>query len=507
MKRYIDLLQESFQKNKDNILVIDAATGKQFTYGEIHDLSLRFSSFLESKGIKKGDHIAVLLPNCVEYMIFYFACMHIGAIPIPVNHRLHPEEIEYILSNSDAKAIIASPSLQKLIPQTISKDQIMILNPFIEEGKETFISFLKEQKPYSVPFGNISDDDLCIIVYTSGTTKRPKGVMIPYKMPLCNGSTFANVLNIPSGLRFYGILSMAYLGGFYNLMLIPMLVNGSIVLDEAFSPRTALHFWDTVKKYKISALWVVPSIMSILLTVDRSEVGREYAKNNIKLGLVGTAPLPVSMKKTFEEKYSFPLYENYGLSETMFISTNSPRYSQNKAVGKSMPTCSIMILNDNGKPCKQGEPGEIAIKSSYVMKGYYKNEEETNNVLRNGTFYTGDVGYLDDEGYLHISDRKKDIIIRGGVNISPKEIEEVIMNSGMANEAAVVGIPHELYGEEIVAAVIPNEKYSEEKLRAFCKNHLSDFKLPKEFRIFETLPKSVTGKVQKQNIRKILSGK
>ncbi len=501
-KTEIDKIRDIFRRNREQVFIIDAKSGATCTYSQLEELSLKCASLLREKGISKGDRIAAVLGNCIELELLYFACMHLGAIIVPVNPRLKSEEIDYIVSNSGAKLIFIMEGMMYELEKSYAR--------FFPVDSD-FLELIKKQNSQGASAFQASDEEVFMIIYTSGTTKFPKGVTVTYKNIIKNGSTFVKFLGMPKGLRFYNVLALAYLGGIYNLTFIPFLAEGSIVLEEPFSAKLALNFWKNIIKFNVSALWFTPSIISTLLALDRSGEGVAYSKN-IKLALVGTAPLSIVLKKKFEEKYAITLYENYGLSETFFITSNSPLLKSNRGVGKTLPGCEVHIVDENAGRLGVGKTGEVVAKTEYATAGYYKNDEETTNTIRNGMVYTGDIGYINSQGYLSITGRKKDMIKRGGIAISPKEIEECILSGGLADEVAVVGIPEELAGERIVAFVIQNKDQAAKKdkaarnpdeaqIIAHCKLHLADFKVPEKVVFVNDFPRSVTGKVQKNKLK------
>ena len=513
----INRLRDIFKRNRNKTFIVDALNGKEYTYADIERLSLNYAAYLEEvHGVKKGDKIAISLPNCIEFTLLYFACMQAGAITVPINPKLHEQEIKYILENSEAKVAYTTKTIEKALKEAPSlADDIRITSftPLHERrgSEKDEFDLLKEanrkRDTAKRPFDKVEDEDTIVIIYTSGTTKRPKGVMIEYKNLIGNGLLFSKTIGAGPHSRFYNILPLAYLGGFYNLTMIPFLSEGSSVLEETFCPKVALGFWERAKRFRVNTLWLVPTIISILLSIDRSNADDKLG-NDIKLALVGTAPLPAALKKRFEERYGLILYENYALSETFFISTNSPSMQENKGVGKIMPMCTVTITDESGKALKAGETGEIIVKTPYVMKGYYKNEEETKATIREGRLYTGDVGHIDRDRYLFITDRKKDIIIRGGINISPKEIEDVICTNPLVNEVAVIGIPNENSGEEIIAVVKANLELKPKDIRSICLANLAAFKVPERVILTGDFPRSVTGKIQKNKLREmIIQGK
>lgn len=516
VKEQVNKLIESFEKNKDRIYLVDSLTKKQFLYKDIEDLSLRFASLLGEKNIKKGDMIAVFLPNCIEFVLLYFACMQIGAIPVPINPKLSKDEINVILVNSDAKCLVTSKSAEKLVEEMKdSVHNIQSIISFVPSSKDQsceFLNKIKSKEKYSeTSFSSIEDEDTFIIVFTSGTTKQPKGVMVSYKGFIKNGRSYLELQKLDVDSRFFIILSLAYMAGFYNLLLVPFIGGASVVLENIFDLKVAFNFWNTVKENSVNVLWFVPSIMSAILKLDRKQIGIDYCRqSNIKTTLCGTAPLKTSLKKEFEDKYSLTVYENYGSTEGLFVSTNSPSLPKVQGVGKPLPDFELTIIDEDGNICETGKIGDITLKTDQLMKGYYRNPEETGKSMKNGAFLSGDTGYLDEEGYLHVAGRKKDMIIRGGINISPKEIEEVIMNSNLTSEAAVIGMPDELKGEKIVAFI--NAKPEHQNLKAgdikeHCKQHLARFKIPEHVFFVKEFPRSVNGKIQKNKLKEIIAEK
>lgn len=551
----IEILRNVFLKNKDSVFLIDSLSGREFTYAQIEHLSLQLASVLAAKSIQKRDKVALLLPNSVEFVVLYFSCMQLGAIPVPININLAAKDISHILSNSNARMLIAENNLQEQINEIIRPKEMgheklapekSIITFFIQTIRKTpeepfalldGIDALKKDSELSsriyhypiTSFSTIEDDDSIIIVYTSGTTSLPKGVEFTYKNMIANAFAFIETVRLNNLHRFYGILPLSYMAGFYNLMFVPFLAGGSIVIEKTFDFSVNLSFWKKIKRYKINALWLVPSIISSLLPFAYPKEAQDYCnRGNISLIFSGTAPLPESVRKSFEDKFNLSVYNTYGLSELLFISVNSPFLSSVKGVGKALPGCTVAIIGQEGKELPQGERGEIAVLSLYRMRGYFGISSSAWNSVgervgkekarveepKSIFFPTGDVGYLDAENYLHITDRKKDLIIRGGINISPAEIEEVIINSKMVRDAAVVGVPDNLQGEKIVAVIEPlaeagtesdsPEKFSETALLDHCRRFLSSFKMPEQCICVSSFPRSVTGKVQKNKLKELI---
>ncbi|MFQ5673899.1 MAG: class I adenylate-forming enzyme family protein, partial [Nitrospinales bacterium] len=476
----IEYIESVFRENADREFVVDSNLDLSLTYRDVFELSGVVARVFLERGACSGKNIAIILPNCFEFVLVYFACMHHGVVPVPVNPSLLGKEASFIVETSGAEVLVTSEKLAVQFASCVESfgERAMALplaGDCKEEGRrlDWFNDLNQRREPGNIGFPNLKDDSRALIMYTSGTTSVPKGVMLKYGPTFANGREFIRAVGIREASSFYGILSLAYMGGWYNLMIIPCLAGGKVVLDHAFNAKSLFNFWDKVKRFGVDVLWLVPTIMTLLMTSKKKDAGA-FAKDQIKLGLVGTAPLPVSLKREFEERFGFETLENYGLSETLLITTNAGGGEDAPgSVGKAMRGCEIKIV-----PVTPGDKdGEILVKTDYLMEGYFKNEKDF--VVENGFFRTGDIGYLDEKGRLFITGRKKDLIIRGGINISPGQIEKVLYDFPGVEEAAVVGIPSSLLGEEIVAFVkIEAEKagsFQVGDLQERCSRELSKF--------------------------------
>ena len=476
--------------------LIDANTGEKLTYDEFYKQSCATAVYLQDLGLKKGDYLAILANNSVELAKLYFGCLYAGIVTIPINPLLSKDEIDYIVLRSNAKALVFTVQTEKLINKTDIDRKGMNLISLTSIGSNQLMGDF-------VPFNNISETDLMTIVYTSGTTAKPRGVIHSISSMIQNACLFNEKLGITEKNRFYNILSMTYLGGYYNLLVLPYLAGSSVVLSEAFNARSALNFWLQAKKYAVNTLWLVPTIMSILLEMDRGKESIEYCREKVVLTLAGTAPLPVRLRKEFENKYGVNVFENYGLSETFFISSNTPAdLVVDGSVGRIFPGLEVRIE-------KNQDEGEIYVNSPYLMNGYYNPElGEIEKISRNESFPTGDIGILNSQGYLFITGRKKDLIIRGGINISPAAIEEIFYQHPAILECAVVGVPHQIYGEEIAAVVRLKDKSDFKKVKTelikLGKDKLGSVKQPGYIVEIDKFPLSSSGKIQKNKVRELL---
>lgn len=520
----MNMIEDIFIENRDRLFIIDSLSQETFTYGEFRDIVLALCRQLSSRGVEKNMRIAVCLPNCVEFTTVYFSALYSGFTVIPLNTNFNLRELGFILRNCKAEAIIYSkttgPHLDGALSGFNDIKKICLLTGCEKKKGITAEDCLDMGRFYkcagphlNIPAIERKPEDIFAVMYTSGTTQLPKGVAHSVESMIRNALVFIKESGISAESRFYNVLSMAYMAGFYNLTLLPFLANASVVIGDVFNPQQALNFWHTPIKYKVNTLWLVPTILSILLKLDRGQEGADYCRQFIQQVFVGTAPLPLKLREEFEERYCIRLLENYGLSETLFISAVTPRTSQTRGdVGKILPACSVSIIDPGGNESAFNTEGEIAVTTPSLMLGYLDEETgELKNADRKKRFYTGDVGYLNSAGLLFISGRKKDLIIKGGINISPQAIENVLMNHEAVEKAVIVGVPHIIYGEDVSAVVKLKEGRDFAKIKPLlvehCRNSLSPVQQPSMFFEIEEFPLSATGKIDKKKIKNMLSEK
>ena len=494
----ISKIKNIIEKNSDKTFLIDVSSGDEFTYGDIHKRAVSLAAALEKSGLQKGSPVAVMLPNSIEHAVLLFACLYKGITTVPINQTLTAKEIDTIL---------AEGKITEFIYDANTKDKVASLSAPIEKH----ILFEELLQMDAAGFSekeltwleDVSEDNILTIIFTSGTTGTPKGVVHRIRNLINNADLFCKSVGINGENRFYNNLAMSYLGGYYNLLLLPFVAGSSVVVTAPFDAAAAMDFWRPVIKNKVNTLWLVPSIISIILEFDRADAGAAYAKENIILTLAGTAPLLETVKESFERKYSVELVQNYGLSETLFITTQLPGAAGKNGVGKTLNGIEISIESDLGD--RNG--GEILVSTPYRMVEYINYEEEQSN---DSFFRTGDLGYVKN-GELFITGRKKDLIIRSGLNISPLAIENIIQQHGKVTKCAVVGIPHRINGEEIVAVVSLEQgaqlKDVEAELFELCSDNLSSSKIPSFFFQIDTFPMSSSGKIKKNVLKEVVNMK
>jgi long-chain acyl-CoA synthetase len=437
---------------------------------------------------------------------------------VPVNPNLGASEVQYILANSKPKCTVATSFAQKKFEGILQRS--VILSTSQDQGsasREQVIDLLRSAGSSArAPFREIADDDLALIVYTSGTTAKPKGLAHYIGRMVRNATAFAGVQGVDSDSRFYLTLSMAYMGGIYNLLVLPFLSGASVVVDHVFDARSSLTFWEKITKFDVNTLWLAPTILSILLKMDRGHLGEDYCRSAIKKTFVGFAPLPGKVKLDFEKRYGVTLIENYGLSETLFVTARShppddATLDAQGYVGEPLPGIRLRVCGDSGSIVASGEEGEIQILTPDLMAGYITETGDLQKVNAEEWFSTGDYGRLNDGGSLSITGRKKDLIIRGGVNVSPAAIEEVLLRGDHVSDAAVISVPHEIYGEDIVA-VLKLESGVElesvlDSIMSQCKQALAAHQQPSRYMAIDEFPRTPNGKIQKVRLRELVWNK
>lgn len=468
-------LKSIIEKNRDKKFLINSFTDKSYTYSEFNELVLKMCSLIESNFHLNKERVCVVTDNDFDTVVLYFALLYVGATTVPINSKSKIDDINYIVSTSDSKYIFCKKKLDDL--ETFDYCNYTNLPPLPKE-----------------PFYDFNDDNISIIMHSSGTTGKPKGIMHKLSSLYNNAMCFSNMVGIDSSNRFLNYLSLTYFGGYYNLLLLPFFSGSSVVFSKQFDVSMVGSLSKVIEKYDVNTLWLVPSIMSIMNRFDRSDKDSlEIYRKKIKLSLVGTAPLSMKTRKSFEDKYGiFPL-ENYGLSETFFISTNT--------IDTLTKICSVGKVLD-GVEVELGGDGEMIVKSEFLMGGYLLESEDSRNMLENNRFKTGDIGYIKD-GMLYLTDRKKDLIIRGGENISPKEIESLLLEIDGIDEVAVVGIEHEIYGEDIIAFIVGGQGAVEmqKKAKEVCAKKLDTKKIPSQIISMESLHKNDSGKIDKKKLK------
>jgi long-chain acyl-CoA synthetase len=440
---------------------------------------------LAADGIGHGDVVAVMLPNRAEMVVAMFASWTLGAAMTPINPVLTAGEVGYQLADSGAKLLIADPdSVAGSAPSSAR------LRPVDE---------LLAPSNAARPAAEHRMDDLALLVYTSGTTGRPKGVMLDHaNLDAMSGMLIA-VLELSLADRCLLILPLFHVNGLMVSVVSVLRAGGSTVIAPQFA---ADSFWHQVEMHQPTFFSAVPTICQKLTSLPE-KVHPDVS--SLRFVIVGAAPAAPQLIESFETRFGVPLLEGYGLSECTVAATLNPLRGPRKpgSVGVALPGQQVRIVNEQGQPVPGGVSGEVTVKGPNVMRGYLGKPEETSKTITGSWLHTGDVGRMDTEGYLTLVDRAKDMIIRAGENIYPKEIENVLYAHPDVTEAAVVGRPHQTYGEEPVAFVVirPGADTSATELITHCKQSLAWFKVPREMYLEPSLPKNSVGKIIKGPLR------
>jgi long-chain acyl-CoA synthetase len=492
-----ELLKQRVTAAPDKPFLFSEADNRQFTYREFESALNRTARLLAGKGVGKGDVVSLLLPNSVEYVIAYFACWQIGALAGPINSLLKAQEIEYVISNSEARALLVNSEYLPIIEAI--RDRLPLIITFDNEAQAT--SSVSET---GAPLPEISSEDEAIIIYTSGTTGKPKGCLLTHGNVIANARQISSWLGFSEADRLLTMMPLFHMNAVSVTTMSALYAGGSTVVSQKFS---ASRFWQIISDYQITSFGSVATMLSMLLTTYPDGVPVGLNTRQLRFAMCGSAPVPAEVLRRFEETFNCLVIEGYGLSESTCRSTFNPPDRRRRPGSCGIPIGNEMrVVDEEDREVADGELGEIVLRGENILKGYYKNDVANASAFRNGWFHTGDIGYRDAEGFYYIVDRKSDMIIRGGENIYPREIDEVLYQHPDVAAAAVVGVPDELYGEEVAAVVVLKDgaKTSEQEVIDYCKARLADFKCPKTVRFLDDIPKGPTGKLLKRELAKML---
>ncbi len=508
-----EIIMDVVARRREQVFLVDAVSGREITYGEFHRQACALAAELRRRGVRKGDRIAVMVPNCCELATLYFACIYLGAVIVPVNPALSKGDVQFILGSCKPALMVASTTCAEIV-KSMGANALWLVHDASREFAGTHhikIDALPET-PEFLPLESANGKDLVVIMYTSGTSAKPKGLAHRLGSMFRNATAFASAQGIDQDSRFYLTLSMAYMGGFYNLLILPFLCGASVVVDHVFDARSSLRFWEKAKNNRVNTLWLAPTVLSILLRMDRGRTSEEFCRSSVRHAFVGFAPLSLKVKDEFENRYGVRLIENYGLSETLFVTARSQGVLSGPGyVGEALPGITLRIASDEENSVPAGMDGEVQILTPDLMAGYLDAGGALLEMDSSTWFPTGDVGRLDVQGSLSITGRKKDLIIRGGVNISPAAIEESLMQVSGVADVAVVSIPHELYGEDIVAVLKLEAGVELESMLdlvvAHAKRNLAQHQQPARYIAIDEFPRTANGKVRKARIRELVAEK
>lgn len=475
-----------------------AFEGRQWTNLDQQRAACRVAHAFRRLGVAPGDRVAVLLSNCPEVLEAYGGILKAGAVIVPILFLLAPQEVRHVLEHAGASVLVTSPDLAWKAEGFGGTTVLVGGEAPGTLGWEALVS----REPDTFPPVPRDAADLAVLLYTSGTTGQPKGVALSHGNLAANARALASLYELDRTAWSLTVLPLAHSYGL-TVMNTGALLGTRTVLQRWFEPGQVL---EAIERYRVQQMSAVPTMLVHLLNYPEAD---RFDTSSMRLWGSGAAPLPLEIVEPFERRFGGRILEGYGLTEAAPV-VSAHRLSGPRrlgSVGQPLPGVEVRIVDDRDHPLPPGEVGEIVVRGPNVMLGYYRMPEETAAVLRGGWLHTGDLGRLDEDGFLYVVDRKKDVIIRSGFNVFPREVEEVLARHPAVADVAVVGRPDPLRGEEVVAFVVarPGLAPSAADLVAFCQAHLARYKCPHEVRFVEGLPRNSAGKVLRKALRACLA--
>lgn len=509
-----DFLDRAVHLYGNKAAIIDDQ-GNRYTYLEMNERMNRLSHGLVSSGVTKGDRVAYLAPNTLEMYEGFYGVAQVGAVMVPLNTRLKPQEYVYILNHSESKVLFVDHELLPLIEPIVDEletVELIIVHGLKEQNGQTiaYDHWLSEQSdaPFSRP--KLVENDVCSLLYTSGTTGYPKGVMLTHRNNYLHAMSAMHHLRVTDRDSLLHVLPMFHVNGWGS----PFYYTANGATQVMLRKVDSLDILRKIEQYGVTIMHMAPTVLSGIMNEYLKH--KPYIGQKVRTIVAGSAP-PKAFIKQLEEEIGWEFYQVYGMTElsplctTSYISSEDhdlvgdDYYAAKAKVGYEMIGTRVRVVNEFGEDVAQDgeEMGEIIVRGHGVMKGYWKDEQETASTIVDGWLHTGDVGTIDKRGRVSVVDRKKDIIISGGENISSIEVEGVLYDHSAVKEVAIIAVPHEKWGETPHAVVSLREgrHVSEQELIDFCRSRLAHFKCPKSITFMDELPKTASGKVLKVQLR------
>ncbi|WP_405700154.1 long-chain-fatty-acid--CoA ligase [Streptomyces sp. NBC_00069] len=492
MTNLATLLTASASAHGDRIAVRHETTA--LTYARLDDLSARTAALLQTRGVRPGDRVAVIMPNVPHFPVAYYGILRAGAVVVPLNPLLKAREIAFALRDCGARTVLTSPmsAAEAAAAAADTEADCLVVEP---AGFDALLDA-------AVPLPGVAeakDSDLAVILYTSGTTGTPKGAELTHRNLLGNAATAVQTLfHIRPDDVLFGGLPLFHAFGQTCALNTAVAAGATLTLLTRFDPAAAL---ETIRRDAVTVLLGVPTMYAALL---HAELPEGFDAPRLRLAVAGGASLPVEVLHGFEKRFGVDVLEGYGLSETSPVAAFNPPDRPRKpgSIGLPVRGVELRLVREDGTTAGPGEVAEIAIRGENVMAGYHNRPSATAEAIRDGWFHTGDLARVDEDGYHFIVDRKKDLIIRGGYNVYPREVEEVLYAHPAVAEVAVVGVPDAVLGEEVAAVVVlrPGAHTTAEEIRDHVKAEVAAYKYPRVVRLADALPKGPTGKILKREI-------
>lgn len=481
----------------------------RYSYGQLNAQIKNFADGLKKLAVQQGDRILIDLANCPEFIVSYFAVIRIKGILVPINPQYSIAEIERIISDAKPVAAITdvytAPAFVKL-----KKKMDLSLNIIVVTGSETtdqelysFTQILNSGNASHAPIHSYEPDEVIELLYTRGITATLKGAMLTNQNLYSNATTFADIARLTPGERVL-LASPAYHAAAQTCAMSATLIAGAtlVIQDNRINAENIL---DIIQKERITFFFGTHAMYRMMIEFPEAE---RFDTGSLRVAYTAAAPLPTELFQAFKEKFGLQITEGYGLTQTSSLICSNPFDGNQKpgSAGRPIPGVKIKLVDNDDQEVPEGQVGEIVVKGVNVMKGYYGQEEETRWEMRNGWFHTGDLAYMDNDGYLFIVDHKKDLIVRSGLNVDPREVEDVLYTHPNVFEAAVIGVPDPVRGEEVLALVSlrKGSRMEAKELQEFCKDKLASYKIPRYIHFVEGLPKTSSGKVLINELKHII---
>jgi long-chain acyl-CoA synthetase len=476
---------------------------REYSYTDLWRQSGVVSDQLRQRfDVKPGDRVGLWLKNCPEFIPSLFGILRAGAVVVPINNFFKADEVNYILSDAGIDVLITDAELgvhHRALEIARPDLKLFRIEQLDEQEAALGVAAVGGYGSLNPPLPERAESDLAVIIYTSGTTGRPKGAMLSHGNLLHNVESCRIVLQTVAADRFAVLLPLFHSYMLTVGLLLPLLVGGSVVLVKSLHPVR-----NVLQEVLLRQATVIPAIPQFYRSMVNAPINVPLP---LRICVSGAAPLPVQVLKEFEAKFHVPLIEGYGLSEASPVVTKNPldRTRKPGSIGLPIPNVEVSIQDDAGRELGTGEIGEVCVRGGNVMLGYWKQPEETAKVMRHGWLLTGDIGCRDAEGYYYITDRKKDMLLVNGINVYPREIEEILYQFPGVKEAAVVGRVDPRKGELPVAFVVANDGVvlDEKTLQHFVRRKLADYKVPRKVVLLPALPRNATGKILKTTLREL----
>lgn len=486
-------LVTSARENPDRTAI--AIHGNHIPYAALHGAAAKLAGELRAAGIEPGDRVALILPNVPAFPVAFYGTLLAGGIVVPMNPLLRSGEIDYFFTNSGAKIAFVWPDFVEEATKGAANSgtRIVPCDPMGPVAGE-----LEAGEPIAEPFER-ADDDTAIILYTSGTTGRPKGAELTHNNIRLNATRSSEeILQLHPEDVLMGCLPLFHVFGLVVGLQAAVNSGASLALIPRFDPGEAIK---TIANEKVTVMLGVPTMYAAILHHPDSD---SLDASSLRTCASGGSAMPAEIQRAFEEKFSCQILEGYGLSETSPVASFNMPDKEHKSgtIGTAIPGCEMKLIDENGNQVGPGAVGEIAIRGDNVMKGYWRNPEATAEAIPDGWLRTGDMATVDEDGYYTIVDRKKDLIIRGGMNVYPREVEELLYTHPDVLEVAVVAVPDEMLGENVGAAIAlrPDATSSVEEIQEWAKERIAAYKYPRRVWQVDELPKGPTGKILRREV-------